>query len=224
MSAQPVLVPSTRPTVEEGRRTLRLVPSPRPQMSRVPFLLVLIGLVGFGMVGLLLLNTGLQNQAFAASQLRQQAAQISYQEGELAQLVIEASSTRELTRKATELGMRPNRGIAFVQVPDGRISGDPAPEDGMFLPSALSKSPEELAKERADRALKRAHERRMAEQKVLLTHRQRLLDARAAERAAAERAAAQAAQPAPQQPAVGGQPAQPDGPPVTNDNDAAGNR
>ena len=216
MSAQPLLVPPSRPAISSRpttrQRILRLVPPPRARMSRVPFLLILVGLVGVGMVGLLLLNTGLQNQAFAASQLRQQAAQISYEEGELTQLVIEAGSTRELTRRATEQGMRPNRGVAFVELPDGRITGDPTPEDGMFLPSALSKSAEDLAKERADRALKRAHDRRMAEQKVLLAHRQPILDARAAEkaaaqqaeaeRAAAERAAAEAAQPAVPPPAA----------------------
>lgn len=195
MSAQPVLAPSTRPRLER-RRILRLVPPPRPRMARAPFLLLLLGLVGVGMVGLLLLNTGLQNQAFEASQLRQQAAQTSYKQGELAQLVMEAGSTRELTRKATELGMRPNQGIAFIELPDGRISGEPTVADGQYQPSALSKSAEELAKERADKALTRAHERRMEEQKVVLAHRQRVADTRAAEQARSGQAPASAAQPA----------------------------
>lgn len=187
MSAQPVLAPSPRPTREERRRSLRLVPPPKPRLSRASFLMLLIGLVGIGMVGLLLLNTALQNQAFAASQLRQQAAQSSYKQGELTQLVIEAGSTRELTRKATELGMRPNQGIGFVELPDGRISGDPTEADGDFLLSALSKSAEQVAQERSEQALKRAHERRMEEQRVLLAHRQRLIDARTPREAAAGR-------------------------------------
>lgn len=206
MSAQPVFAPSPRPAREERRRRiLRLVPPPRPRLARAPFLLVLIGLVGVGMVGLLLLNTGLQNQAFEASQLRQQAAETSYQQGELAQLAIEAASTRELSRKATELGLRPNPGVAFLELPDGRISGKPVVADGKFQPSVLSKSAEQLAKERADKALKRAHDRRMAEQMVVLTHRQRITDAHAAQQAA-QRAAAGPAAP---QPEVG-QAAQPE--------------
>lgn len=205
MSAQPVFAPSTRPVREDRRRILRLVPPPRPRMARVPFLLVLIGLVGVGMVGLLLLNTGLQNQAFEASLLRQEAAQTSYKQGELAQLAIEAESTRELSRKATELGMRPNQGVAFIELPDGRISGEPVVADGQFQPSVLSKSTEQLAKERADKALERAHDRRMDEQMVLLTHRQRITDARAAQRAAAAPAGAQpeGAHPAEAQPEAG---------------------
>lgn len=220
MSAQPVLAPATRPTRDPGeeraRRILRLVPPPRPRLARMPFLIVLVGLVGVGMVGLLLLNTGLQNQAFQASELRRQAAEMSYQEGELVQLVIEAGSTRELTRKATELGMRPSRGVAFVELPDGRVSGNPVDEDGLFLPSALSRSPEQLAQERAERAAKRAQERRTSEQRVLLDKRQRILDARAAARAAQQPPAGQPAQPEqpPTQADPAAQPVSPDQPPA----------
>lgn len=192
MSAQPVVHPDVRATPgsrpPQRRPRLRLVPPPRPRMGRTPFLVLLIGLVGAGMVGLLILNTHLQNQAFAASQLRRQAAEMSYAEGELRQLVIEAGSTGELTRKATELGMRPNREIAFVELPSGQIAGEPAASDGLFLPSALTKSPEQLAKERAERAEQRAAERRAQEERILNGHRQRILDARAAEMAAAQEA------------------------------------
>lgn len=199
MSAQPVVTGEPRrapspPAAPRTRGRLRLVAPPRPRLARTPFLVLLIGLVGVGMVGLLLLNTGLQSQAFKASELRRQAAETAYAEGELEQLVIEAGSTRELTRKATELGMRPNREVAFVRLPDGLVSGEPGPSDGLFLPSALSKSPEQLAKERAEKARERAAERRAQEQKVMDGHRQRILDARAQELAAAEQAARDAAE------------------------------
>lgn len=193
MSAQPVVTPAVRrPPARPARGPrgrLSLVPPPQPRLGRTPFVVLLIGLVGLGMFGLLLLNTHLQNQEFKASELRREAAELAYARGELEQLVIEAGSTRELTRRATELGMRPNRGVAFVSVPDGIVSGDPGPSDGSYLPSALTKSPEQLAKERADRALTRAEERRNQEERVLQAHRQRLVDARVAEMEAEERAA-----------------------------------
>lgn len=196
MSALPVITPAThQPDTSRpdrsgaGRRRLRLVPRPRARMARLPFLTVLIGLVGAGMVGLLLLNTSLQNQAFEATQLRRQAAEMSYAEGELEQLLTEAQSARELGRRATALGMRPNRDVAFVALPDGTISGDPRASDGRYLPSALTRSPEEIAQERRDRAAQRADARRAEEQRVLDQHRQRIIDARTQELEERRRAA-----------------------------------
>lgn len=181
-------------------------------MARLPFLSVLIALVGAGMVGLLLLNTALQTQAFQASQLRRQAAEMSYAEGELQQLVTEAGSARELSRRATALGMRPNRDIAFVQLGTGQISGEPKASDGLYLPSALTRSPEEIAKDKADKAVKRAEERRAQEQQVLESRRQRIVDARSREleeRRRAAEAAQQAQQQQGQQPPAAGQQPQP---------------
>lgn len=212
MSALPVVTPEPRRPGETRRRGLRLVPRPRARMARLPFLSVLIALVGAGMVGLLLLNTALQTQAFQASQLRRQAAEMSYAEGELQQLVTEAGSARELSRRATALGMRPNRDIAFVQLGTGQISGDPKASDGLYLPSALTRSPEEIAKDKADKAVKRAEERRAREQQVLESHRQRIVDARSREleeRRRAAEAAQQAQQQQPQQPPAAGQQPQP---------------
>lgn len=219
MSALPVVTPDPRPRVPggAGRTRLRLVPRRQARMARLPFLTVLIALVGAGMVGLLLLNTSLQTQAFEASELRREAAAMSYAEGELEQLVTEAGSARELSRRASALGMRPNRDIAFIQLQTGQVTGEPRAADGLYLPSALTRSPEELAKEKAAEAVERAEERRDREQRILETHRQRITDARelderrrAAEQAALasqqtgqqEQSAPQTAVPQPDQPAT----------------------
>lgn len=196
----------------EPRQRLRVVPRPRTRMARLPFLTVLIALVGAGMIGLLLLNTALQNQAFEASQLRRQAAEMSYAEGELQQLVIEAGSARELSRRATALGMRPNRDIAFVQLETGAISGDAKPSDGLYLPSALTRSPREIAKDKAEKAVQRAEERRAREHKILEGHRQRILDARSVAFEERSQDAEAAAQETP--PSDGSEVGQPE-PPVT---------
>ncbi|WP_425309759.1 hypothetical protein AADG42_13675 [Ammonicoccus fulvus] len=208
MSALPVVSPDNRRDPSTTRlRRLRLVRPSRPRMGPVAFLTFLLGLVGVGMVGLLLLNTHLQNQAFQATELRRQAAEMSYAEGELTQLVIEAGSTRELTRKATELGLRPNRGIAFVELPSGNITGEPTADDGLFLPSSLTRSAEEMAQERAKEALTHAGERRQAEALVAEQHRERILEARAAAQAQAQAAQAPPADPAqPQAQSNGNQP------------------
>ncbi|GAB3697756.1 hypothetical protein [Mariniluteicoccus flavus] len=170
----------TEHPVDRAPRTfLRLVPRPRTQVGRTPFLLIVAGILAVGMVGLLLLNTHLQNQAFEANRLKRETAALAYQEGELEQALVVASSTTELTRRATALGLRPNRGIAYVNLADGKIAGYPMKEDGLYLPEALELSPEERRANNEKEATNAADHRRDVEQKAVEAARQRLLDARA---------------------------------------------
>ena len=53
------------------------------RLARFPFLLVLIGIFGLGMVGLLMVNTTLQNQAFEARSLNRQATELAYAQADL---------------------------------------------------------------------------------------------------------------------------------------------
>ncbi|GAA1719086.1 hypothetical protein [Propioniferax innocua] len=120
-----------------SRPRLALVPASQGRMGRASFLVVLGGLLVAGLVGLLFLNTHLQAQAMQANDLRAEAVELSYREGELKQQVIEASSTGEVTRKASKLGLRPNDHIAFVDLRTGEISGDVAPSDGKARPESV---------------------------------------------------------------------------------------
>lgn len=196
MSALPVApTGSHRPDPDpRHRRRLGLVPRPHVRMARLPFLMVLIALVGLGMVGLLLLNTTLQNQAFEATQLRRQVAELSYAEGELEHLLIEAQSAREISRRATALGMRPNRDTAFLTLPGGEVSGEPTVADGSYLPSALTRSAEDIAADKVALAVRRAESRKAAEEKVAEEHRDRIMTARTREVEERRRAAEEAAQ------------------------------
>lgn len=207
MSAQPL--PESIPTPsgaphESGAprkpRVLRSLPrpnlrlSPHFKLARFPFLLVLAGLLGVGMVGLLLLNTTLQAQAFRASELERHAAQLSYAQGEMEGKLAEASSTREMSRKASELGMRPNFFVAYVTLPDGRIIGEPKPADDKYLPAAVVRTAEQVAVDRANAAVQQAAERRAKESELLDKNKRRLEDARRKEEAKKAADAAKAAQ------------------------------
>ena len=70
-------------TAEAGQKTRRLrsVPARPARMARIPFITVLIAIFGVGMVGLLMLNTTLQNQAFESRALNRQATQLVYVAG-----------------------------------------------------------------------------------------------------------------------------------------------
>jgi hypothetical protein len=180
------------PDVSPARATLRPVPVVRTRMSRVPFILVLIGLFGFGMAGLLMLNTTLQNQAFEARTLSKQATELAYTQASLERHAEDLRAPQELARRASALGLRPNPHPAFLLLPDGKIIGDPQPVLGNEVPSLIIKTPQQLAAEKAAAEAKKAAEaaKKAAAQK-----------AAEAKKAAAEAAKKKAAEEAKKKPA-----------------------
>jgi len=160
---------------DDGRtsgRPLRAVAQPAARLARFPYLLVLIGIFGMGMVGLLMLNTTLQSQAFQSRTLNRQATELAYAQADLENQLDALAAPEELARRASALGMRPNPFPAFLVLPSGKVVGEPIPVSGDELPALIVKTPAQLA---AEQAAKRAR----AEAKA----------AAEAERKAAERAA-----------------------------------
>ena len=198
-----------------GRPRLGLVPPTNARLGNRAFVIFLAGLLVAGVIGLLLLNTFLQTQAIDSDKLRQQAAAMSYREGELTTQVTEASSTGELTRKASKMGMRPNDNIAYIDVRTGEITGKAEPADGKARPSSVVLTEEEEAATSQTAAEDYAESRRTEAQEALAAARERAEAAQpapadpaaqdpAAQDPAAEDPAAEdpAAQPAPQDPAA----------------------
>lgn len=166
-------------TPPRRRATLQPVTAPVPPLRQLPFVLVLAAILGVGMVGLLVLNTTLQNQSFALRAKQQEATRLAYVEAGLQAEADRLASARSLAAKATALGMRPNPGPAFLVLPDGRVVGAPKKADGTDFGSALVKSRAQLDAER------RAAEQRAAAEKAAA-------DRAAADKAAADKAAAEA--------------------------------
>ena len=106
-------------------RGLRSVPALPERMARIPFITVLIAIFGVGMVGLLVVNTSLQNQAFESRALNRQAAQLVYAEAELQSQLNQVRSPEQIATKASALGMRANPYPAFLVVPSGKVIGAP---------------------------------------------------------------------------------------------------
>lgn len=135
----------TRPTV----RPLAAVARRSAPMSRLPFLLVLAGILAAGMVGILLLNTTLQAQAFEVRRLQSQATRLGYEKAALESKVEKVSTTPELARRATDLGMRPNPYPVYVVLPTGEVRGVAKPVQGDELPLVTYKAPIDIAEQRA---------------------------------------------------------------------------
>ena len=129
-----------------SRWSLREVRLPQRTMGGVPFILSLGVLLAVGMVGLLLLNTALQEQAFAVRDQQKVATQLGYQVAALETEVTEARSSARLAIAATKLGMVPNPYPAYLSLPDGGVTGDPTRMTGGELPDVRYRTPEELAR------------------------------------------------------------------------------
>lgn len=115
---------------EAVRPALRPLATPGRRMARLPFLIVLIAAFGVGMVGLLMLNTTLQNQEFEARRLSSQASQLTYVQDDLAAQLQTVSSPESLAQKAYAQGMRPNVHPAFLVLPDGTVTGKAEKTEG----------------------------------------------------------------------------------------------
>ncbi|MGI8458674.1 MAG: hypothetical protein ACR2LI_11250 [Propionibacteriaceae bacterium] len=149
------------------RPTLRPVRRPQTRMARLPFVIVLIGIFAIGMAGLLMLNTTLQNQAFAARKLDTRSAQLGYTEASLQRQVDVLRSPQSLAQRASSLGLRANPSPAFLILPSGKIIGEAKPVRGDEQPSLIVKSKQQLrAEETAAAARKAEADRIKAETKA----------------------------------------------------------
>lgn len=111
------------------RRTvsLRLVAHRRSQAARTPFVAVVVLLLLTGLLGLLLLNTVLAQDAFRLHALQVDGRALADREQELQRDVADLQSPRSLAARATSLGMVPGGPPAFLRLADGKVLGSAVP-------------------------------------------------------------------------------------------------
>lgn len=108
------------------RARLTVVPRRRTRAARMPFvMLVSLVLLG-GVVGLLLFNTSMQQAAFAATALEEQASTLSAREQTLRMELDVLRDPQHVAERAQELGMVPATSAAFLRLSDGKVLGVPA--------------------------------------------------------------------------------------------------
>lgn len=111
------------------RASLSLVAPLRGDVSRVPFVAVLVSLLVAGLLGLLMLNTVLAQGSFALYTLRDDARVLADREQALLREVEALRSPATLAEKAAGLGMVPGGQPAFLRLPDGAILGADIPAE-----------------------------------------------------------------------------------------------
>jgi hypothetical protein len=112
-----VTVPAGRPS---QRPTLRVVAGSRPTPGRLPFALLVGGILIGGLVALLMLHTLAAQDAFRVHALQQQLSGLTDQEQQLTVTAQQLESPTRLAARARSLGMRPSRVTSYRRLRDGR--------------------------------------------------------------------------------------------------------
>jgi len=116
-------------------RHTRPVPRPagprsRSRAPRMPFILLLVGLLGGALVSLLVISTTLAQGSFRITSLQAQNAELARQAQTLTNQVAQAGSPAVIAKQARQLGMRPNPHLGFIDLKSGKIVvGKPSRSD-----------------------------------------------------------------------------------------------
>jgi hypothetical protein len=119
--------PETRPGA--GPRPGPRTPAParpagarsRVRSPRTPFILLLVGLLGGALVSLLVISTTLAQGAFRITSLQEQNANLAREQQTLTNEVAQAGNPAVIASKATQLGMRANPHLGFIDPKTGKI-------------------------------------------------------------------------------------------------------
>jgi len=106
---------------------LRLVSPPEQVRTRVPFVLVCMGMLIGALLTALLLNTSMAQAAFETTDAQRQLARLNQDNKELQARLDQVSSPDELAARARELGMLPATGTGWIRLSDQTVAGTSAP-------------------------------------------------------------------------------------------------
>jgi hypothetical protein len=155
----PALAERARQAAENAPKSVRWLVAPSPHGApRTPFVLLILGLLGFGLVGLLLLNTATASGSFREQALQQRNSDLTLKQQQLQRAVGALDTPQALAGAATKLGMVPGGDPAFlVHEPNGqwKVMGNPVPATAPPVQAAPAK-PKPKPKKTTHHAAKKA--------------------------------------------------------------------
>jgi hypothetical protein len=95
-----------------------------PGTHRLPFVLLLCGLLGGALISALVISTTLAEGSFEISKLQTSTIAQARQLQSLQEQVAQAQSATQIANRATELGMRPVGELMFVDLKTGKLTTD----------------------------------------------------------------------------------------------------
>jgi hypothetical protein len=104
---------------------IRLAAHQAKGSSRAPFVVLVVGLLGGGLLSLLLLNTALNQGSFEVGRLQKEQDRMSDEREALQRELDAKAAPGELARRAQEMGMISGGSPAFIDPVTGQILGVP---------------------------------------------------------------------------------------------------
>jgi len=126
------------------RARLTVVPRARTRTSPVPFVMLVSFVLLAGVIGLLMFNTSMQQAAFAATSMEQQASTLTAREQTLRMELEGLRDPQRVAREAQAMGMVIPASPAFLRLSDGKVLGTPTAatrEDPLRLLPRAPKKP-----------------------------------------------------------------------------------
>ncbi|MFR9777690.1 hypothetical protein ACL02O_16740 [Micromonospora sp. MS34] len=109
---------------------LRVAPPPPVRVPRAPFAGLIVVLVVGGVLGILAVNTKINENAFKLEKLQQQQAKLDVDQQQLEKEIAEQKAPGNLTANARKLGLVESGDPAYIRLPDGKMIGVPHPAEG----------------------------------------------------------------------------------------------
>lgn len=120
---------SAREKTERIGRTvapvLRRVPAQVSRPARLPFAILVVSVLAAGLIAVLFLNISIAQDSYRLQDLKQRTTMLDEHEEALRQQVAADSRPEALAQKAEEQGMVPAGSPVFIEVPSGKVRGDP---------------------------------------------------------------------------------------------------
>ncbi|WP_406042639.1 hypothetical protein OG799_02425 [Micromonospora sp. NBC_00898] len=120
----------TKATTAAAAPRLRVAPPPPVSVPRAPFVGLILVLVVGGVLGILLVNTKINENAFKLEKLQQQQAKLDVDQQQLEKEIAEQKAPGNLTANARKLGLVESDDPAYIRLPDGKMIGVPHPAEG----------------------------------------------------------------------------------------------
>lgn len=108
--------------------------------SRAPFIVLVLVLAAGGLIGLVLLNTAVNENAFRLHDLSTGQGALDKEEQRLQQALDDQESPTKLAERAKKMGLVPAGDPGFVVLPDGKIVGTPVPASAPPSPTPSATS------------------------------------------------------------------------------------
>ncbi|GAA4897375.1 hypothetical protein LX16_1137 [Stackebrandtia albiflava] len=131
MEPEPAVAPAPAPPRRQTapvRRPRKAVAPPEPvAVARAPFVVSILGLIAAGIVGLLVLTTAINENAFILQDLRDEQAALDASEQQLTDELADLSAPGNLAAAAERLGLVPAEEVTYLRLPDGKELAMPTP-------------------------------------------------------------------------------------------------